>query len=295
MKFPNINLKHIIRKGLAMTLAATMLCGVIPPLPAKAAAVTVNITDELVSNYNRYMQLFNYGNNVYNKRGERMVILSQIMHGQNNNIQEIPTDKKNSYQTDKVVWNPTQKDVDGHRDLYFLQWVNGTGYEHPGSGYEIVCSIAYVTTSGLIRYSENVDVDDYPRKLLGLSDYDQWNHSVVNQCYFAVPDDCAQILGIYFKNKSDSGNDNNEWYMDSLTISRITSDQVSDISVPFYNNPNYKECSFDNGKLVAFVSKEDLAAKYLNTFDVAQEWLYLLRTPDKDMDITTGYTYYAQI
>ena len=292
MKFRNKKLNTIIRKGLALTLAVSMFGGLLPALPAKAADYTVDIDDAVITDYNTS---YTYAKNDAGKDKDRIVTMSSFLHGRNSSIRSIPNESRNDYETDKVVWNPSQKQVDEGRDLYFLQWVNGTGYAHPRSGYEIIGRIVYITKDGNVRYSKKVNLDKYPRNLLDLGEYEQWNHGVVNQCYFAMPEDCAQIVGIFMGNASDSGMDNNSWWMDSLTISRITSDKVSDIKAPIKNSSGYNECSYINGEIAAFVSGDDIEKRYLGEYDVQNEWLYLLRTPEDAQQVPTGGSYFAQI
>ena len=295
MKFRNIKFSNIIRKGLALTLAVSMLGGMLSALPVKAATTRIDIPDTMVTDFKAYMEGCGYNNNQFKKDKDRIVLLSEFLNSNNSSIKSISSENRDSYETNKVVWNPTQKQVDDGRDLYFLQWVNGETYNHPGSYYNLLCRIVYITTSGEIRYSEKVELDKYPRDLLGLGWYDQWEHGVVNQCYFAIPDDCAQIVGIFLGNQSGGGHDDNSWWMDSLTISRITSDQVSDISAPKKNNSGYNECAFTNGKLASFVSKDDIGNQYLGDYDESNEWLYLLRSPEEDKITPIGGSYYAQI
>ena len=295
MKFRNKKINNIIRKGLALTLAVSMFGGLLPALPAKAADYTVDIDDALVGTYRTTILSKGYGEDQAGKDKDRIVTMSEFLHDKNNSIRSIVNDNRDSHETDKVVWNPTQAQVNDGRDLYFLQWTNGTEYQHPRSGYEIMGRIVYITKTGDVRYSKKVNLDKYPRNLLDLGNYEQWNHGVVNQCYFAMPEDCAQIVGIFMGNYSNSGMDNNSWWMDSLTISRITSDKVSDINSPLRNSSGYNECSFNNGKIVAFVSKNDIEKRYLQTYDVQNEGLYLLRSADDNQAVPTGGAYYAQI
>ena len=295
MKFRNIKIMNIIRKGLSLTLAVSMLGGLFPALPARAEEFTdytIKITDAMIQEYNgAQIVKTNCG-----KSKDRIADMAIFLNKKKNDIQNT------TYETDKVVWNPSQEKVDDNRDLYFLQWVNGKGYPHTGSYYEILARLVYITTSGQICYSKQVNIDDYPRSLLGLGLKEQWNDGVVNQCYFAVPEDCAQIVGLFFGNQSGGGNNNNTWWMDSLTISRITSDKISDITTPIKNTSGYKECSIKNGIPEAFVSARDIDAKYLSGYDTREEWLYLLATPDfdesadaVDLPTPTGGSYYAQI
>ena len=113
MKFRNKKLNIIIRKGLALTLAVSMFGGLLPALPAKAADYTVDISDTIVNNYYNSMISDEYDKDDADKDKDRIVAMSNFLDGlEDSQVRPIPSDSRDVYETDKVVWNPSQKQVD---------------------------------------------------------------------------------------------------------------------------------------------------------------------------------------
>lgn len=296
MKYRNKKWKRFLTKGLAFSLLFTTIGGLIPPLPVKAADPMVAITGDITERYYNHVNSNKYPSDEVWNPEERMELFSQFLSSRNSAIPSISSDDFDDYETDEVVWNPSQSQVNENRDLYFLQWTNGDNYTNPGDGYEILSRIVYITKSGQIRFSEEDNLDYYPRQdeFLDLGLTEQWDNNRVNQCTFAVPDDCAQIVGLYMGNESGGGDNNDRWTFSSLNIYRISSDNVNDIVPREKNGLGHNQCHFKNGQLVAFVSAHDIAKEYLGTNDEAEEWLYLLQSAEPDTP-TTSSGYYAQI
>ena len=120
MKFRNKKFINIIRKGLALTLAVSMFGGLLPALPAKAASHSVDITEHIVTHYYNYTTASNgwLSSDKAGKDKERIVALSEIVNYHHSSVQEIPKESVDNYQTDKVVWNPSQTDVNDGKTLY---------------------------------------------------------------------------------------------------------------------------------------------------------------------------------
>ena len=298
MKFRNIKMKYIIRRGLALVLSVVLVGGMIPAIPAYAATDPewgsyVDISNTDTADYLNYMYSKSLNSDQFEKSKDRIVALSEFLNKLDPSIHAITASEINLHENKQIKWHPSQSDIDSSRDLYLLEWVNGNYSSNPGSGYEVKGRIIYLAEDGNIYYTPQVNIDDYPRKLAGFGDKAQWDQGRINQALFAMPEDCMQILGVLMCNESGSGNNDNSWWMDTCYVSRITSDNLGDVSYSFTNEKGFKEFIYENGKLVGMVSDHDITKRYLGADGKNQEWLYLLQTPVAQVE--TGVDYYAQI
>ena len=122
MKFHNKKWKTLLTKGLALVLLVNAICAAMPPLVAEAASSSIAITEAMTKDYYSYMVASGYTQDKTSKSKDRIVLLSEFLHSKNSEIKAIPSDKRDDYETNRVVWNPSQDEVNDGRDLYFLQW-----------------------------------------------------------------------------------------------------------------------------------------------------------------------------
>ena len=107
-------------------------------------------------------------------------------------------------------WNPSQDTINQNNyQLYLLEWVNYKEKD-PGIGFSLYGHIVYLADNGEVVYSSEVCLDEKARDFTDLSYGEQFDKGRPNQCTFALPDNCQQILGITLCKEPGDGDDDND-------------------------------------------------------------------------------------
>ena len=266
------------REWLYLLQPAKPLTDYISDVPVKENAI---ISQELIKEFRTYMfnkrddEYKRYDNYYFNKdrRGRASALVSFL--NENSSKTGLPqlSLKNGEY---GIKWNPSQSDIDKNNyNLYLLEWVN---YEKndPGSGFMLLGRVVFLTNDGKLVYSEEVSLDKQARDFTDLNDFNQFDVGRPNQCTFALPNNCQQVLGLMLYKEPGGGDDDNPWNMSKLTITRVENDKLSNIASIQKNENgfNYRKCM--EGYVEACVSQYDMDQAYLGD-EASQEWLYLLQ------------------
>ena len=208
MKISRKRFHNIIRKGMAVMLSASMLLtGLLPGnistrYYAYADTPSLTISSNVSEEYLNYMAKNGYS---YSRDKEedikdnvRLGRVNYFTKFLNEKLADLGMTDQYSREYGELVdvpLNPSQETIDRNNyQLYMLEWVNGM--ENMGSGFNLFGRIVYVTNNGDIKSTTHLELDYYARDFTDLTYGNQFDKNRPNQCTFALPYDCRQILGI---------------------------------------------------------------------------------------------------